>query len=760
MSSRGTPYLCCTFGDWRTGEKYTFKSWTEGNGIDRGELEELNRVREEQARRAEAERKARQAEAADQAQQFTRPAPADHPYLQEKGVKPHDARTDDRENLVIILRNPDGAVVGAQIINPTGDKWFLKGTPARGNFHVIGALDGAELIVVAEGFATGATVHEATGHTVVVALNCGNLGPVGRAIRKRFPSAEIIFAADNDTRTEGNPGLTKATEAAKAVGGRVAIPSRSGDFNDLHAVCGLEAVREAVEAAREVNATPWPDPKPIQAPLRGVPPFDAEVLLPEALRDYVADEADRMPCAPDYIAAAILVALGALIGARCAIKPKTRDDWTVVPNLWGAIVGSPSSKKSPATTAGMRPLDRLAAKSREAHESRSAQYERDMLVHEAHVESVKKRVKDAAKKPGEADPKKIAEELVGLSEPEKPVKRRYKSNDSTIEKLGEILRDNPVGVLMLRDELVGLIQSWEKQGHEGDRAFYLEAWNGHSGFDTDRIGRGEIYIENLCVSIFGGIQPDRLTAYLEQVERTLANDGLFQRFQILVYPDTLSWGWRDRRPNKDASNRVYELFQDLDDFDPTAFGADPANDFNKFPCFRFGSEAQRVFIEWSKDLHCNRLPAEDHPIVEQHLAKYDSLFPSLALIFHLVDCAANKRLGPVKKDAALLAAAWCEYLEAHARRCYGLLADDGLRSAQALASKLRKGKMEDNFTARDVRRHQWRYLVSGDAVQAALDWLEDEGWLRSKDIDGGARGGRPTRQYSINPRVLEAGSNG
>ena len=87
-------------------------------------------------------------------------------------------------------------------------------------------------------------------------------------------------------------------------------------------------------------------------------------------------------------------------------------------------------------------------------------------------------------------------------------------------------------------------------------------------------------------------------------------------------------------------------------------------------------------------MHRVRMPKEDDPIIRQHLAKFDKLFPALALIFHLVDCVAHGVCGPVSEDSALRAAAWCEFLEAHARRCYGLLKDDGMRAAQALAAKL------------------------------------------------------------------------
>jgi hypothetical protein len=110
--------------------------------------------------------------------------------------------------------------------------------------------------------------------------------------------------------------------------------------------------------------------------------------------------------------------------------------------------------------------------------------------------------------------------------------------------------------------------------------------------------------------------------------------------------------------------------------------------------------------------------------------------------------------GPVSREAGLRAAAWCEFLEAHARRCYGLLKDDGLRAAQALADKLKRGAIADGFTLRDVRRNQWRNLTADEAIQAALDWLEDEDWLRGEISGGtGPGSGRRTVRYQINPAV-------
>jgi hypothetical protein len=498
----------------------------------------------------------------------------------------------------------------------------------------------------------------------------------------------------------------------------------------------------------------WPVPRLIEAPLLSVLPFDPS-LLPDALRRWVMDEAHRMPCPADFIAAAAIVVLGAIVGARCAIKPKARDSWLIVPNLWGGIVGAPSVKKSPAVAVAFRPLERLIAYARETYEAERHAFEAAEMVFKVKGDAIGAQVKAAAKKNGDVNSLAQDFQRHRHDAPQPPVLRRYKSNDSTVEKLGELLRDNHRGMLVFRDELVGLLASWEREGREGDRTFYLEAWNGTASFDTDRIGRGSIFIPNLCLSVFGGIQPDKLTGFLEQAAGALANDGMLQRFQVLVYPDPVPWHWRDQEPDKDARQRVMDVFEKLAEFTPTEWGAHPADENSKISYFRFDEEAQELFIEWSCRLNREILPREDQPLVQQHLAKFEKLLPALALLFHLVDCAASGQRGPVRKDSVLRAAGWCEYLETHARRCYGLLADDGLRAAKALADKLQQGKLKDGFTARDVRRNQWRYLTTTDAVDAALNWLEDDGWLRAARDTQDMGVGRSTVRYLINPDITK-----
>lgn len=518
---------------------------------------------------------------------------------------------------------------------------------------------------------------------------------------------------------------------------------------------------EQVNSGQEL----WPAPRPINVELKPVPVFDADTLLPKELRDWVMDEAGRMPCPPDFIAAPTVVILGSIIGTRCAIKPKRNDNWVIIPNLWGGIVGEPTSKKTPAANVALGSMEKLIAQAEQVHQSQLSDYETAKMIFDSQTKGIESRIKkqSSSNKDVAIDIAKFTREIRehNSKAPQAPLLRRYKTNDTSIERLGEILRDNPNGVMVMRDELVGLLSSWNKEGHEGDRTFYLEGWNGNQSFDTDRIGRGHIHVPNLCISLLGGIQPDKLITYLEQAEYSLANDGMLQRFQVLVYPDPYKWDWRDRAPNKAARNVVLSIFKELANFSPTDYGASPACEDTKFSYFSFSEEAQEIFIKYSYDLHCTRLPQEDEPLINQHLGKYDKLFPALALVFHLVDCAANGTRGPISCDAALRAAAWCEYLEAHARRCYGLLKDDGLRATQALASKLEKGELENSFTLRDVRRHQWRALTEDKNIQAALDWLEDLYWIRGELVGGTRPGsGRPTIKYRINPIIIKKNKKG
>jgi len=747
------------FGSWRTGLESTWVSSevrSEVDSILRSErMAQLKRQRDAEKERAHREA----AQESNKRWETAAPASEEHPYLAKKGIRPHGTRQMGDVLLVPLQYGPEASIVSLQAISPDSSKRFIPGGRVGGAWFLIGDSK-AGIIVICEGFATGASIHEATGLSTVVAFNAGNLTKVAEVWRSARPDAEIIIAADDDWQTDGNPGLTNAREAAAAVGGYMVAPvfdgergAKDSDFNDMRARVGDEAVANLFVTTGGATHSGWPEPAEIKSSLPPAPAFDAEALLPKTLAAFVMDEADRMPCSPDYIAAALVVSLGSVIGTKLALKPKRRDDWIVTPNLFGGVVGDPSSKKTPSISTVTRFLDRLGAKESEILEDRTRIYEAELAAYEAHEKAVKSSMqKAAAGKPDRAKMDAAIADLQGMTPPEQPRARRFKTNDATIEKIGEMLVHNPVGILVFRDELIGLLSSWDKEGREGDKTFYLEGWNGTGSFNVDRIGRGEMYIKSMCLSVFGGIQPDLLEKYLSNIAGRLDNDGRIQRFQVLVYPEQVQWEWRDRYPVDGAREAVRDLFDRLAAFDPLQDGARPADDFVKLPHVMFDEDAQEVFVEWSTQLNTVLIPGEQNPLMRQHWGKYEKLFCALALVLHL----AEGRIGNVTADSAIRAAAWCEYLAGHARRIYELVEVAKTNAAIALSRRIKSGKLKPGFTARDVRQKGWAGLTEPLEVDAALSILEEAGHVKSYESQAV---GRPTTRFLINPALVKVAAN-
>jgi hypothetical protein len=418
--------------------------------------------------------------------------------------------------------------------------------------------------------------------------------------------------------------------------------------------------------------------------------------------------------------------------------------------------------KTPALAEAFKPLRRLEAIAKEEYDAAMHKYMIEAALYNADKQAIKGQMVKSAKaefKLKVYDPKDgpqpdLKSKYAELKAPDPPIWRRYKTNDATIEKISELLAVNPRGLLIFRDELIGLLTTWDKEGREPDRAFHLEAWNGNGSYTTDRIGRGTIYTEHLCESIFGGIQPSKLITYLYQTVRNIANDGLLQRFQLLVYPDEpKEWKLVDEYPNHTEKNRAFKVIETLASMDFVQCGA-KQEEWAHTPYFQFADDAQEFFFGWLEMLETKKLRAPDESaIMLEHLGKYRSLMPSLALIFHLIEVADGVAEGAVTLRSTEQAVCWCEYLETHARRIYGLVADINLQAASRLAQKIKEGALPDGFSARDVYRKEWSLLDTKELTQGAIEELVEAGWLR-EEASQPPENGRPALPiYRINPKL-------
>ena len=268
-------------GDVQTGARGTWCSKKTAD-MDQQEQALFKKQLEAAERQRKAERAESQAAAAKVASDImaiSDPATQSHPYLKKKGLQPtsrvyvvresfkytlpHDEgkqRVVLRSTLFIPAYSPDLKLVGGQMISFDGAKFFIKGTQKNGSYHPIGkAPEAYDSIIIAEGWATAARLHHITGWTSIVAFDAGNLMPVAKGMREKYPNAEIIIAADNDRTTNGNPGIRHANNAAIAVAGHVIYPQfpeghdDKTDFDDLAQMFGAGEVKRQIKEQLPVD---------------------------------------------------------------------------------------------------------------------------------------------------------------------------------------------------------------------------------------------------------------------------------------------------------------------------------------------------------------------------------------------------------------------------------------------------------------------------------------------------------------------------
>ncbi len=469
------------------------------------------------------------------------------------------------------------------------------------------------------------------------------------------------------------------------------------------------------------------NPKSLPCSLPSAMGFEYD-LLPDALQGYVRDAAERTQCPPDFVAVALVVAISAVVGRKFSIHPKQKDDWEVVPNQWGVIIGRPSAMKSPALKQALRPLAALEAKERKKHAEA-------MSEHKASVEMLdieRKAAKVKAKELVEKGNKEAARDALSAfaSDLQMPFARRYILNDASVEKLGELLNENPNGLMLVRDELGGWLATMQTEDGAVGRAFYLECFDGSGSFTYDRIGRGTIFIESCCLSLIGGIQPSRIAPLVRGAVTGELDDGLVQRLQLAVWPDDEhEWKLVDRFPNKAAQERVDAVFSELDQLPDDSGGA-----------LRFDGDGQELFNEWYTE-HMQVIRRDEiHPAMQSHFMKMPQTIAGLALLFELIDGGRNS----VGKVATARALDWSDYLKSHAGRLYGAAINAPMMGAQLILD--RKAKLPEPFTPREVVHKGWAGLNSLDAVNESLSILAEHhavvGYEMASD-----KGGRPSRRY-------------
>jgi hypothetical protein len=459
-------------------------------------------------------------------------------------------------------------------------------------------------------------------------------------------------------------------------------------------------------------------PEPIERLLIPSAPVFPLDKLPLEMRHYIEDEANRMQVPYEFIAIPLFVSTAGIIRSRVALYPKKLDSWCERPCLWGCIIASPGTLKSPAFKRGISPLSRIQAKITEDF----SQKNREWMKRKA--ESSKSKVE--------------------FNE-EPPKDKRLLTTDATIEKLGSLIQISG-GITLARDELSGFISNLNRYTNGSDKQFFLEGYSGGI-YNIDRMTRDSVHISDHYINIVGTIQP---SVAREIFFNNNKDDGFFDRFTLLAYPEFKNdWHYVDEKPSEYISG-----YYDLCDKLFKLFDSHPSNVLHG--AVRWDDEAQEIFIDWFRDhmVYLNSI-AEDDPM-RSVMGKVRGSVVRLALVFHCIEVAAGraKDIKIAGKDALLSSIALHEdFFIPTWRRVHAAFAESVIESGtKKIAQWILKDRVE-SFTLRDIRRKAWKEFSDDDPernekrIEVVLKDLITARWVNTEATRKG------TSRYIVNPEV-------
>lgn len=501
-------------------------------------------------------------------------------------------------------------------------------------------------------------------------------------------------------------------------------------------------MNQVVKAFEEATPfLPEPDmsllsPERPSAPV--MPDADFEVVF-GAWAQWIRDAAECKNAPIDYISVPLLAAAGAAIGNARWASPWS--GWREPPIIWSALVGLPSSNKSPGLDAVVEPLREYEAVLRAEFERRHGEWSEKAEVAKQ-AESLWKRQVAKALEEGEDPPAKPREADPGRE----PVRDRIRITDATVEKVADILSESWRGLLLCRDELSGWLANMSRYSNGSDRPFWLEAYGGRS-YEVDRKSSPiPIRVDHCSVGIVGGVQPDKLQSLLLG---STDDDGLLARMWTV---------WPSPRPL--SRPRVALDIETLKRAVERLHGLTPVDDEKgeRRPFFLdFTPDAQDALQEFRQQ--CREWEAGSEGLMLSHVGKFPGMAVRLACVLSHLDWAIGPEgePSPHEIDAATFGRA-ChfigEYLRLHAVRAYGSAA-----LSQEVLAAMRIARMIDEerpseIAVRDVQRRNWRGLMSKREIEAALDVLVQAAWLLPAEKLPGITKSRTV--YRVSPRLKEA----
>jgi hypothetical protein len=489
-------------------------------------------------------------------------------------------------------------------------------------------------------------------------------------------------------------------------------------------------------------AIEWPEPDMslVRSRRSAPPPLPIE-LLGEKWGNWVVETAKARSAPVDYVFAGWCSIIAAMIGGARRASPW--GDWSEPTIVNFGILGSPSSNKTPSLRPALGLLKKVEAEMNLDYEDRLRKYEAEKAFAAVKADAWKSQVKEAADS-GHPPPDKPKDAV----EPDAPARKSVLVGDTTPEALTTILTDNPKGVLLFSDELAGFFKNFTR--YSGDaRAFYLDAFNGDARpTDREKYGGKPKIIPFLGVSILGGIQPDRMSEMLKDVD-----DGLLARF-VLLWPEPVPRERPDDAVNNDFVERAFSRLGALDYFRDEDGRIQPSH-------LKFDAAGAEIFERWWIENGANELSIGSGPL-KSFYGKLPGYCVRFACMFEYADWSIGSGPEPSMISELSVRRA-CQlvdhYIWPMAQRVHG----DAIRTkvdhqAAALCRKIVTERMATINGKALYREYGIPGVNCAEEARPVIQALVERDWLIPDDIQERGRG-RPASDWLVNPRVLREVSN-
>jgi hypothetical protein len=476
-------------------------------------------------------------------------------------------------------------------------------------------------------------------------------------------------------------------------------------------------------------------------------------LIPDALRPWILDSAERIGVPPEAILVGALTAVATIAGNTIRVQPKNLDDeWTQAPNLFAAIVGHSGAGKSPALAEGLRFLKRLQKGRLEAFSEGANLRKAKNKAAEIRLKEIETRL---AKAKTDGETRELEEKYAEALESQRQARitpRRYFINDTTVEKVAMIMGEqaNRGGLLLMRDELSGLLELMHRAGHENDRSFYLEGANGTSSYDVSRVSREAVSIPVMTLSMIGGMQPTVIEPLVQTARSGLGDDGLLPRFQLAVWIEKSTAGI-NRQADGTAIARAEAIFQAIE---RAALDRETRLGQTEFKAVSFTDEAQVRIDQWWEQVHARASgpAAQDNVGYSTHLAKGFSAVSRLSLLYFVIAQADGGNEESITLQHAEQAINLMNLLHEHARRTYRTNESKDDAALRDLRACIESGEVFDRMSTRELQRAIKRFGQYKADQLRLLRRAEDLGWLRLTRVREPRK--PPSMVIEINPQLL------